>query len=1429
MPTPSVRERILRHILDAFNDIDPVYLNECLNAYELSQPDVVAARIVEKLTVLNAGEYPRVPIPVPVSGTEGTDETESTGPGRAGGAGGAGGDGGAGADTGRTTGGTPMTSSLSSNTTTPTGPTNPSSAPPNPYSHSHSHSSPVNATDLNRGPLTAYPVLLAAGIGRDFKSVHARNSYLEMWVPGRAPAPARPSPKQGEDVKEWRELGPGGETAPQPTEMYVEDWRTGPQDDRNFTLVRQRGLFPSSTAKCLSEVFPDADIPFLRECILETPCNVVWTVGERLLPPIAPRPPRPAARPTTIPVRPAPTYPTRLHPTPLTPADLFRPASYQRSARHRLYNTYPRLAKSTIRAVLAECNNDYRTAHARCKAMDGRSWMPGFLAQWFRQRSGVGEVEDPGVVSDVQAMERDERADGVARDAEVAREVNRRQYEEEGQGVQCACCFGDSAWEDVVACPAAHVFCTRCVERQVHEGLFGQARLNGRALRCFSIEGCSEDLDDDAVARCVKPDVLEKYAAQCVEGVVRDAGLPYVKCPFCRYAEVDGEREDEEKKRWRWRGIMTLVGRAVGWAGAGPGPDPRLGAHAMGPPAAAHRPPPHAPHPLPAPALVHALLRPPDRNDRLWDLRASSTVWLAFFLAGPFAPLEISTLLLTMAIWTSLLGPRVVRAAVVALPVRLHAVVSRVLGFHRARPLRPARMMRCGNPQCGKRTCRECGGEWVGWHRCHEREEEGLRGFVEGRMTQALMRTCGLYERENDDQVRAEAAAQAVEEWLAAHPEVRDGERMGRAVIAGIFGAPQPRSISKNSNSERPPTRRGPSERSSVGFGERADDPIAVEEDDDDSSDPIAQYTVPPRQKLTDKMKTKNGQPPPKRAAPPLTPGINLQNACVGNKTLVGEPLTVSINERQVLIMYGTSKLEIEVENVRHLEVFREEPSMLMLTTKRRLENFVSHYAPDSADRICRKGQIILLASEKDAAQAFIIQIKDFSSWTGKLKEQVNNPNRLVKLKEELERVIRLSTPESYWDELLEREREPPRPAKKSSPFSNLWNRSTDPEYTTSLEPREESKHFIDQKTSPPKRKRRMYEDDEDIKSSSRLHWYCVVVFNPGALLEGADISRAIDISERSDDSESENTIPNKSEVAVINIDGSSDVEEENADDVAAVTDDDHESLPPFSTDFHNRVESVSNSGVMMNLDVEDESDFAEQPATIQEPQKSAVPGSSLANWSRSPDGWAETHASDDAHSVPSAELSSPRSSPDPLISHSSSSAKMKKSVKPAQPKGKTRQKSAGRIERFLQMELGENKRNAPYIVALDSLSTSRDSVLMTIQRYLEVEAQTKKQLSINSAKANRIIAKGMPLQANHWDCGVFLLMYIEKILGDPDTYLTLLLYSKAHPRSNSMELKRRWFDQKEVPEKRKEIIRIIEKMSKERQLEKASPIVVEL
>jgi hypothetical protein len=81
-----------------------------------------------------------------------------------------------------------------------------------------------------------------------------------------------------------------------------------------------------------------------------------------------------------------------------------------------------------------------------------------------------------------------------------------------------------------------------------------------------------------------------------------------------------------------------------------------------------------------------------------------------------------------------------------------------------------------------------------------------------------------------------------------------------------------------------------------------------------------------------------------------------------------------------------------------------------------------------------------------------------------------------------------------------------------------------------------------------------------------------------------------------------------------------------------------------------------------------------------------------------------------------------------------------------------------------------------PVIITLDSLGTQRSATCSIIRQYVVAEAKDKKNLDIDSSQLRGMTAKEIPTQSNFSDCGLYLCMYLEQLVADPDRFVYNIL-----------------------------------------------------
>ncbi|KAI1621990.1 hypothetical protein EDD37DRAFT_502697 [Exophiala viscosa] len=83
---------------------------------------------------------------------------------------------------------------------------------------------------------------------------------------------------------------------------------------------------------------------------------------------------------------------------------------------------------------------------------------------------------------------------------------------------------------------------------------------------------------------------------------------------------------------------------------------------------------------------------------------------------------------------------------------------------------------------------------------------------------------------------------------------------------------------------------------------------------------------------------------------------------------------------------------------------------------------------------------------------------------------------------------------------------------------------------------------------------------------------------------------------------------------------------------------------------------------------------------------------------------------------------------------------------------------------------------NKPVIITLDSLGTPRSATCSILKQYIAAEAENKLGLVIDTGHIQGMTAKQIPTQSNFSDCGLYLCMYLEQFVADPDGFVYRIL-----------------------------------------------------
>ncbi|KAJ5675684.1 hypothetical protein N7462_008581 [Penicillium macrosclerotiorum] len=286
----------------------------------------------------------------------------------------------------------------------------------------------------------------------------------------------------------------------------------------------------------------------------------------------------------------------------LVPADeQFRSEDYKAAVRSLLAKEFSGLGRSMIDGVLAEANFSYWRARPILRNLSRRTWratfnslLPSFkrkkdrdehpLLAWQRQPDGeiLPRLKDTGCAeldnelhAALLAPLLDQRRENQeTEDYQFALELNEREAIAACALYECECCFADVTFEQIATCSSnTHIICYHCIQRTVHEALFGQGwgksmDLERSTLKCLaplSVGACDGCLHPEIVRQAILlntagAETFRKLEDRLASEALMKSQLRLVRCPFCSYAEVDPVYHPSTRGiRWRVRRDGDLI------------------------------------------------------------------------------------------------------------------------------------------------------------------------------------------------------------------------------------------------------------------------------------------------------------------------------------------------------------------------------------------------------------------------------------------------------------------------------------------------------------------------------------------------------------------------------------------------------------------------------------------------------------------------------------------------------------------------------------------------------------------------------------------------------------------------------------------------------------------------------------------------------
>lgn len=264
---------------------------------------------------------------------------------------------------------------------------------------------------------------------------------------------------------------------------------------------------------------------------------------------------------------------------PVLAEEMFRSDDYKRTVKALLCQEFRSISRSAVDAVLAEVNFSYTRARPTLKHLSRKTWRVALgsllsfkkgkekdeppLLVWQRQPNGevIPHLKQTGC-EDLDAELHEaflapliakKREHQECEDLKIAQALNETEAQAVDALYECSCCLSDVTFEQISMCSASgHVICFSCIQRTVHEALFGQGWGNSinnekSTLRCLAPlqDGtCDGLLDAMLVKRAILADkagaeTYQKFESRLAEENLLKSQLKLVRCPFCSYAEYD--------------------------------------------------------------------------------------------------------------------------------------------------------------------------------------------------------------------------------------------------------------------------------------------------------------------------------------------------------------------------------------------------------------------------------------------------------------------------------------------------------------------------------------------------------------------------------------------------------------------------------------------------------------------------------------------------------------------------------------------------------------------------------------------------------------------------------------------------------------------------------------------------------------------------
>ncbi|XP_076449385.1 uncharacterized protein LOC143285827 isoform X2 [Babylonia areolata] len=144
-------------------------------------------------------------------------------------------------------------------------------------------------------------------------------------------------------------------------------------------------------------------------------------------------------------------------------------------------------------------------------------------------------VNHPRLNAEIVFVGQQLKQDKEEMDRKIAWQLLESEYEEQGQSIECGCCFTEHPFEKFVQCFEGHLFCCQCLLGYAREAIFGTGKLN---LTCMTAD-CDSTFPKSQLEKALPVDMMQKYEERMTEENLNKAAMEdLVRCPSCNMAVV---------------------------------------------------------------------------------------------------------------------------------------------------------------------------------------------------------------------------------------------------------------------------------------------------------------------------------------------------------------------------------------------------------------------------------------------------------------------------------------------------------------------------------------------------------------------------------------------------------------------------------------------------------------------------------------------------------------------------------------------------------------------------------------------------------------------------------------------------------------------------------------------------------------------------